>query len=303
MTRPAWLSGCNTTAQRYDRDFPGAGHAAIDVLVLHTTEGVGWPSYDGGAKAPNITALPIFALRKLELRGHFPLGMSSRALRNLAGGVQTNQRAGGVVQLELIGTSSRTVEQAWKLAGRRRNVDYIYWPEAPDWALQGLARIVAELHAQWELPLLAANFAGDRLGANAWQSFDGICGHMHVPENDHSDPGAIDGQRIITLAKALLTGDDDMATPQEIATAVWQAAWPTTPGHTEAAQDRLVQAARGTNLDDSFKSISEAFVRQNVQIQVLGNNLAALTELVKALAPKPVPAPDAPKSLKEHLDQ
>jgi hypothetical protein len=41
-----------------------------------------------------------------------------------------------------------------------------------------------------------------------WLTFEGLCGHQHVCENDHGDPGALDIARLI--------GDDDMATPAEI---------------------------------------------------------------------------------------
>jgi hypothetical protein len=46
-----------------------------------------------------------------------------------------------------------------------------------------------------------------------WQGFSGVCGHMHVPENDHGDPGAIDFPRIIALAQGTPTTpseEDDM---------------------------------------------------------------------------------------------
>jgi hypothetical protein len=33
-----------------------------------------------------------------------------------------------------------------------------------------------------------------------WNSFKGVCGHMHVPENGHGDPGAIDIESIMALA-------------------------------------------------------------------------------------------------------
>ncbi|MBD9700618.1 peptidoglycan-binding protein [Streptomyces sp. ID01-12c] len=34
-----------------------------------------------------------------------------------------------------------------------------------------------------------------------WNSFRGWCGHQHVPENDHGDPGSMDFGRVIELAK------------------------------------------------------------------------------------------------------
>jgi outer membrane murein-binding lipoprotein Lpp len=45
---------------------------------------------------------------------------------------------------------------------------------------------------------------------------------MHVPENDHGDPGAIDFPKLIALAKGATTPseEDDMPTADEIAAAV-----------------------------------------------------------------------------------
>jgi hypothetical protein len=35
-----------------------------------------------------------------------------------------------------------------------------------------------------------------------WEAFKGICGHQHVPENDHGDPGNFPIKRLIELVKA-----------------------------------------------------------------------------------------------------
>jgi hypothetical protein len=54
-----------------------------------------------------------------------------------------------------------------------------------------------------------------------WQAFKGWCGHQHVPENDHGDPGSMDFPRVIVLAKgATSPEEDDMPTPAEVAKAV-----------------------------------------------------------------------------------
>ncbi|HEY6222818.1 MAG TPA: hypothetical protein VIW26_03470, partial [Gemmatimonadales bacterium] len=41
---------------------------------------------------------------------------------------------------------------------------------------------------------------GVRFTAAAWLAFDGWCGHQHVPNNDHGDPGAIDIARLLAIA-------------------------------------------------------------------------------------------------------
>jgi hypothetical protein len=40
-----------------------------------------------------------------------------------------------------------------------------------------------------------------RMSFAQWQNFTGWCGHQHVPENDHGDPGSMDFARVIALAK------------------------------------------------------------------------------------------------------
>jgi len=182
-----------------------------EVVVAHTTESPSWPDYDGGAKAPNYTADPNIARKRLDWRAHFPDEMSSRALKNLAGGVETNTL--NAVQVELVGTCAPANAKSWGgqgklLAGR----DYIYWPEAPEWALQGLADFLADQHDRHGLVLRTLEFQpypasfGARGGTNhvrmtfeQWRTFAGVCGHQHVPENDHGDPGALNMAHVLEL--------------------------------------------------------------------------------------------------------
>jgi hypothetical protein len=42
-----------------------------------------------------------------------------------------------------------------------------------------------------------ANAAGFRMSPTEWDSFNGVCGHQHVPENTHWDPGAFDWTRLL----------------------------------------------------------------------------------------------------------
>lgn len=147
---------------------PGTTWDALEKLVTHTTEGSGWPSYDGGLIAPNWTALPDMAARRLLWRQHFPANMSSRALVNVPGGVQTN--LDHAVQAELVGTC---------IPGGPG----LYWPGAPDWALQGLADFVRWLHTEWGLALTAAPLwlpyadrtDRQRFTGPAWDEFRGVC--------------------------------------------------------------------------------------------------------------------------------
>lgn len=202
----------NTTVQWFEDNYPGATmnlSEATEVVVLHTTEGTGWPSYNGGATAPNYTARPNFGLKRLEWRAHFPDEKSSRALQNLAGGVETNTL--NAVQVELVGTCDPAKRFRWGTAVAGK--DYIFWPEAPEWALRDVARFLADQHRRHGLQLRAPVFVAypgsygsspTRFTFTEWRSFAGICGHQHVPENSHGDPGNLDVPRILNITRQLL---------------------------------------------------------------------------------------------------
>ena len=192
-----------STANWYQDDF-GGDSMEVNVVVLHTTEGRTLPDYGGGAVAPNLTAVPDLAARKLKWYQHFDIDISSRALVNLRGGVETNTL--NVVQVELVGTCDPDTHARWGSAA------HIYWPQAPDWALEGVADFLRWMHEEHGVPLSGpakwpayptsyANGGHQRMSFAQWNDFTGVCGHMHVPENVHGDPGAIDFARLIQLAK------------------------------------------------------------------------------------------------------
>lgn len=192
----------------YQDDFGGTA-MEVNVVVLHTTEGRSLPDYQGGASAPNLTAVPDLAAKKLKWYQHFDIDVSSRALRNKPGGVETNTL--NVCQAELVGTCDPDRHAQWKAAGKA----HIYWPQAPEWALLGVARFLTWMHVEHDVPLRGpalwpaypksyGNGGGQRMSGAKWNAFKGVCGHMHVPENQHGDPGAIDFERLIKFAKAAL---------------------------------------------------------------------------------------------------
>lgn len=202
-TGPQTYPGANRD-HWYQDDF-GGDPMQVNVVVVHTTEGRTLPDYGGGASAPNLTAVPDLAAKKLKWYQHFDIETSSRALVNLRGGVETNTM--NVCQVELTGTCDPTTHRKWGTA------QHIYWPEAPDWALRDVAEFLAWMHEQHGVPLSGptswpayptsyANGGKQRMSGEAWEEFRGVCGHMHVPENVHGDPGAIDFPRLIALAKS-----------------------------------------------------------------------------------------------------
>jgi hypothetical protein len=204
--------GADTTTQWYARTHPGDRFDA-NCGVFHTTEGANWPGYEGGATAPNLTIKPMIRAKTIMVRQHFPVNMSSRSLVNLAGGVETNTL--NVEQIELIGTCDPTKRIRWKGVGVA-GVDYIYWPDAPDWLLNEIAKVVAwfdknhgiaadtDVKGVWTAYPDSYGPGGQRFSNAHWKNFYGWCGHQHVPENVHGDPGAFDFPKIQAMAAKIL---------------------------------------------------------------------------------------------------
>jgi hypothetical protein len=163
--------------------------------VIHTTEGTSLPGYSGGATAPNYTAVPDFSEQRLRWYAHFPDEKSARALMNLAGGVETN--TANAIQIELVGTCAPGTRDAWKKTGAR----FIFWPDPPAWALKDLARFIVDMNKRHGIPIdgprderwkpypESYGAGGQRFSFSEWKNFKGWCGHQHVPENTHGDPG------------------------------------------------------------------------------------------------------------------
>lgn len=201
----------NRTAQRYS----SGPQATPRMVLLHTTEGMGWPGYGGGSSAPHATIRPIPG-EGIEVREHIPFTQFAKALQNRPGGVQTN--TSGVLQFELMGTcDERAASRAY------------YWPRADDAVLKALADYLRPIMATYGIPHTSdvtwksynrgqapSSYGlsnGVRMSFEKWMTFRGICGHEHAPENDHGDPGDFP---ISTLLRHL--SGASAATPAEAST-------------------------------------------------------------------------------------
>lgn len=202
-----------STAYWYGSAFPGSAMES-NVIVWHSTEGRSLPSYSGGSMAPNFTAVPDFAARRLAWYQHFDFDVSSRALRNLSGGVQTNTL--NVCQVEIVGTCDPTTHGKWTGAG----YSHLYTPDLPDWAIRDLAAFAKWAHDNHGVPLASAvtfkaypasygSGNGVRMSAAKWNDFTGHCGHQHVPENLHGDPGLLPMAAILNAAKGGTTPPEE----------------------------------------------------------------------------------------------
>lgn len=140
--------------------------------VLHTTEGASATGAFAAFKANN--SWPHFTVgQDGKVYQHIGVDVAARALQNLAGGVQTNRDS--VIQVEVVGWASKPV-----------------WPLVQIEAVRRLMRWVEEQTGVLpEGPVFNPQSSVKRFTGAQWDSFAGWCGHQHVPENNHWDPGAI----------------------------------------------------------------------------------------------------------------
>lgn len=148
--------------------------------VLHTTESDPGTGDAVARYLRRIGAEPHFVVDPSDgyLVQLVPADTFAKALTNLPGGVETNRRTGGVLQVEIVGRAADVggYDDAWYDALRRVLKDLsdrfgIFYEFRPD-----PARLSFE---QWLDPDLR-----------------GWLGHCHVPENNHWDPGTLDYARL-----------------------------------------------------------------------------------------------------------
>lgn len=177
--------------------------------VLHTTETDTYTpstsSYYGHQSWPHATIGHNKQTGVPTIWQHIPINRAARALKNPAGGVETN--AAHAVQSEIVWRASKSPQMPDDLLAVLRS--WMRWCEL-------------SVHIKPQAPpfygadagfTLATPTARQRMTPAAWNAFNGWCGHQHVPENDHWDPGAIPIDRLLKNAP---TGDDDMPlTPDE----------------------------------------------------------------------------------------
>lgn len=188
-----WLSGYKK--QDFGTD-GGSWTRQPAIIVLHSTESGdhGWPGYSSGSSAPHFTLDPLTG----ECRQHISLAEAARALKNPSGGVETNR--GGAVQIEIIGTCDPE---------RKGDSGWTFLPTYTKW--DSLAKVLKDISKACNIPLTEGvtwkaypgsygTGASQRLSGGSWNSYKGVLGHQHVPENDHGDPGNIDIAAILTAA-------------------------------------------------------------------------------------------------------
>jgi hypothetical protein len=186
-----WLPNVERVPGNSAGDMVGDGSRK---LLLHSTEGY---SISGAVAAytknNSWPTLTVDCPRRLVVE-HLPLDTAARALRNEAGGVQTNREGTILVQVEMMGFAADPTT--------------IGSPDDLDWFGREVVRPIHELVGvplACSVPFVAypASYgtgAAQRLSAGAWDAYSGLLGHQHAPENSHGDPGAIDIGRILAAA-------------------------------------------------------------------------------------------------------
>lgn len=181
--------------------------------LLHTTEGKTYAgaksAYTANNSWPHATC--TYERGVFQIWQHVPLSKPSRALRNEAGGVQTNRD--NVVQLEIVGTADRNKAGTWGAQ---------YVENFPRPYLDGIARWMRFVNLNHGVPNRCAvvfkrypesyGANGVRLSGSVWDAYSGWLGHQHAPENTHGDPGLIDIAYLLAKAAGKPPiQEDDMA--------------------------------------------------------------------------------------------
>lgn len=172
--------------------------------VLHTTESMRYypssRSYYGHQNWPHATAW-VDGAGRARIAQHIPIrSAAARALRNMGGGVQTNRAS--CVQIEI----------AWVAAQAHRMPDalvalvarFMRWCE-------GELGILPIGPPQGFTPYPRSYGLGNgiRFSGRDWLAFRGWCGHQHVPENDHGDPGEFAPEDAAVLFPGAVTNEED----------------------------------------------------------------------------------------------
>jgi hypothetical protein len=230
--------------QWFHSKYPGDTMAHPNTLVLHTTEGSTFPDYSGGSVAPTFTVHPDGRVRQ-----HFYANESARALVNASGGVQTNTL--NAIQIELIGTCAK-------------GGPGVFWPGATDAQLAGLGKLVKWLTSTYPIPLKSTSKpwlsyptsygskSGQRMSFAEWEAFSGICGHQHVPENDHGDPGNFPIATLIKLVGGATSTPTAPTTPTKPTVSV---------AHLNAARAKDIPAKTGHTTYPTEVKVVEAALK------------------------------------------
>lgn len=141
-------------------------------LVWHSTEGSGIEGAVGAYKASGVCPHFTIQVRAGErtLYQHLPINRAASALRHPAGTPATN--TANAIQVEIVGFAENSAH--WSMSM------YHYLHLLAKWVHEHYGVPMRET-VNWRSPT--------RLHGAGFVQYEGHCGHMHVPANDHGDPG------------------------------------------------------------------------------------------------------------------
>ena len=190
-------------------------------IVIHTTETARLPGYREGSVAPHFTigvgdpgSLPREESGKVRIWQHISLDRTASALKHRSGTIETNHMGAHCIQIECI-TYIGDQDKAGIVGNKGK------FPRALSKALAGLVdeitRALGDININiypetWSASGSYGEKASQRLTEEQWERFNGICGHEHVPNNTHWDPGAFDIEEFlgyITTQRPTDPGDID----------------------------------------------------------------------------------------------
>lgn len=170
--------------EQWDKPHAGSMIGGEWSLVLHTTEG---STIEGAISAldrqnswPQLMACPNTKRRIQAIDTEF----AGKALSNKSGGVETNRE--NTIQIEIVGFAAES--QDWP----DEWYDWLGVILRPIMDHHGIIRTGPRFYGQDAGFTLASPDAPQRMSFDEWNAFGGVCGHQHVPENDHWDPGKFD---------------------------------------------------------------------------------------------------------------
>jgi hypothetical protein len=111
---------------------------------------------------------------------HFPISRAARALENHKAGVETNRRS--AIQIEIAWKAAEVADLPVAMLGRLW--DWMGWVQHQT--------DIKSIAPAFGGPEAAGTASPTRMSGADWDAFNGWCGHQHVPENAHWDPGKLD---------------------------------------------------------------------------------------------------------------
>ncbi len=200
------LSGSGDSAHLGDfiTDLPKGGGKGPNKILLHSTEG-GDAGGDLEAIYSNGSGYPphfTINMKAKKVYQHYPITKPADA-------IASHDNTAGI-QIEIIGFSSPSYSNSEWYLYNENNYGQEEW--------EYLAKFLVALSAETGIPLkTSVDWTKEsRLSVSAFQEYQGVLGHMHAPDNDHTDPGNIWPKLESLFSKFMGTGECGRGTVTEV---------------------------------------------------------------------------------------